>query len=122
MSEDFEERAAILEHDAKMPREWAEALARIDTALVPAGYTAERWAVVVDDAGRLLGRWLGRIRASDWTPADIRGLLPLLAGREVVAVGAGDVTVIGADGVRVKLYRRPVLNGPSCWQEGRRAA
>lgn len=122
MSDDFEERAAILEFDAGMPRTWAESLARLDTALPPRGYTPERWAQVVNDAFRLVTAWLPRIIAADWTAADVCGLLPLIAGRTVTAIGQCDVIVVGADGVRVKLYRRPTINGPSYWQAGGRAA
>ena len=78
--------------------------------------------MLVNDGFALVNAWLHRFQGNDWTPADVRGLIPLLAGREVFAVGRGDVTVIGADGLRVKIFRRPSLNGLARWDEGRRAA
>src|SRR3712207_762433 len=38
----FEELAAVLEFDGGLPREWAEAMARLET-FYPAGSNAEQW-------------------------------------------------------------------------------
>ena len=117
MSDDYHERAALIEHDGGMPRSWAEALARLCTAPPPADMAPERWQEIASDAARLLDQWLPGIRRADWTPADIRGLLPLLRGREVVAVGRGDVQVVCSDGLKVRIYCRPVAGAPCRWQE-----
>ncbi|MEI8396292.1 MAG: hypothetical protein WCF85_16280 [Rhodospirillaceae bacterium] len=122
MCDDFAERAAILEFDAKYPREWAESLARLDTAAIPAGFTHERWVVVVDDGFRLVARWLPEIRRNDWSPADVKGLIPLIAGREVIAIGRGEVTVQAVGFPPEKIYRRPSNDGSCRWDNGRRAA
>lgn len=124
MSDDFEFRecAAILEYDHGYPREWAESLARLETSPRPSAYDAERWEMLVRGAFRLMHKWQSRIIANGWTPRDVSGLLPLLNGREVVAVGMGDITVQDYDGAREKIFRRPSLTGPAMWQAGRRAA
>ena len=122
MSDAFDERAAILEHDGKFPRDWAEALARLDIALGPAAYTPEQWGALVNDGFKLVDNWLPAIMRNDWTPADVRGLVPLIQGREVIAVGRGDVTVQASGFQPEKIYHRPATNGPARWDIGRRAA
>jgi hypothetical protein len=47
----FDERAAILEYDAGVPREWAEGFARLDGLAPPARMDAQRWRRLVDNAG-----------------------------------------------------------------------
>src|SRR5215472_7561187 len=49
-----EERAAIIEFDASVPREWAEALARLDPAQPPAGVPPENWLRFINACGRFL--------------------------------------------------------------------
>ena len=122
MSDAFDERSAILEHDGKLPRDWAEALARLDTASTPPAYAADQWRRLVADAFALIGAWLHRIEANDWAPDDVRGLIPLIQGREVIAVGRGDVTVQAPGFAPEKIYHRPATNGPARWDIGRRAA
>jgi hypothetical protein len=46
----FEERAAIVEFDAGVPREWAEGFARICTGPRPAAIPPARWRELVDNA------------------------------------------------------------------------
>jgi hypothetical protein len=117
MSDEFSERSAIFEFEAGMPREWAESFARLCTATPPAVFTPAQWAVVVNDGLMLWSRWKGRIRANGWTPADLKGLIPLIGGREVTRVDMGDITVGGE-----KIFRRPNPGGAAAWNAGRRAA
>lgn len=52
--ENFEERAALVEYGANVPRDWAEGFARLALASPPDGISVETWWAIIDDAGRLL--------------------------------------------------------------------
>jgi len=94
------ERAAIIEFEAGVPREWAEGYARLLGQPVRAGVEPARWRVFLDDCGRFLDRWAARADALGWQahdlfglsenrPAvrlDLAGLAWLLDGRELVAL------------------------------------
>lgn len=72
--DDFEERAAIIEQGAGVPREWAEGFARLDTERPPGDVPARRWLSFVDDAGRFLdGGWANRAAALGWGPLELFG-------------------------------------------------
>jgi hypothetical protein len=113
------ERAAIIEEGAKVPREWAEAFARVEAMSAPAHVDPARWQSVVDAAGRFLDAWGAKAAAVDWTAAELFGLDPavplnrrdrrgaayFLADTEVLAHTAKAVTLrVGRDELRV--YRR----------------
>ena len=69
-----EERAAIVEHDGGMRRPWAEAMARLDPARVPANMSQERWAQFIDDCGRFLDQgWATHAEGLGWGPLDLFG-------------------------------------------------
>lgn len=120
MPDAFEERAALMEFDGGLTRPWAESLARLATAPKPGAYEPERWGQVVTDAARFVAGHLPRIVANGWTVEDVRGLLPMLMGREVVTVGMADVTVIQLSGAMGRIYRRPNPGGAARWDEGKR--
>lgn len=105
---DFEERAAIIEHDGGLPRVWAESLARLCVAPKPLGWPDHAWDTLIDDAARFIEGWMPRIRANQWEPRDLRNLFVEIKGRPVVAVKIGEVHVsTGRNGVE-KLRRRPL--------------
>jgi hypothetical protein len=69
-----EERAAIIEHDSKAPRAWAEALARLDPNSPPDDVPPRRWLTFIDDSGRFVDRgWAERATAFGWGPLDLFG-------------------------------------------------
>lgn len=121
-ADDFEERAAIMEFDGKLPRMWAESLARLATAEKPGAYEPERWAIIVEDAHRLVIGHHARMDMLGLTPADVRELLPMIKGRDVVSVDLGDVTVRMPGGGKARIYLRPRPGGAARWDEGRRSA
>jgi hypothetical protein len=96
----FDERAAIIEFDAKAPLEWAEAFAHLNYTMPPAGVPPARWRQIIDDGGRLLDRWAYEAAALGWLAADVfgvdpgapmhrydnMGLVPLICGGHVVAI------------------------------------
>jgi hypothetical protein len=117
-----EERAAIIEHDGGAPREWAEALARLDPASPPGDIPAKRWLRFINDCGHFLdGGWARRAAELGWTPVDLFGcdrskpfarvgrcgLLWLLDGRRVRAITAETAVIENASGSTAKFYRRP---------------
>jgi hypothetical protein len=114
------ERAAIIEHDGGAPREWAEALARVDAAKPPADVPLARWERFIDDCGAFLDAgWADSAAALGWRPLDLfgcdrerpwaridhAGLLWLLDGRKLIALTAEIATVEGSTGGR-QTYRR----------------
>jgi hypothetical protein len=69
-----EERAAIVEYDCGVAREWAEALARLDPSTAPGRISLERWQRFIDDCGRFLDDgWAARAAAFGWGPLHLFG-------------------------------------------------
>lgn len=69
-----EERSAIVEFDGKVPRDWAEAFARLNCSQTPAGVSSDRWRRFVDDCGVFLdGGWAARAHDLGWSPLDLLG-------------------------------------------------
>jgi hypothetical protein len=70
----IEERAAIVEYGAAVPRSWAEGFARLDPARPPADVPLRRWQQFIDDVGRFLDSgFAARAAALGWGPFDIFG-------------------------------------------------
>lgn len=127
----FEERAAIVEFDGGVPREWAEGFARLDLAVPPSGFDQERWRQLIDDGGRFLDRWAGTAAACGWSAADIFGLHPgapaarydgmglvaLIGGGEVVAVRSDAATIRHSGNNCLTYYlRRPRPDAVPVWE------
>jgi hypothetical protein len=70
---DFAERAAIIEFDGGIPREWADGFARLDCATPPAGIPAQRWRATIDAIGAFLDQWAAKASALGWEAADLFG-------------------------------------------------
>lgn len=117
---DTSERAAISEHDGRVPRRWAEGLARLHPDIPPRGFTPSRWLEVVNDSGLLLDRWGSSLEALGWTDEDLwgcdasapdqrldlAGLAVEMSGREVLCVTASTATIKTVSGT-LTFYRRP---------------
>jgi len=121
-----EERAAIVEYDGGTPREWAEALARLDPAHPPSDVPLERWVQFINDCGRCLdeGRadraaalgWgpldlFGCDRERPWARIDHQGLLWLLNGDKIVELYRDKALIETATSARQTYRRRPVEVG-----------
>ena len=112
--EDFEERAAIVEFDGEISREWAEGLARLCTMPKPPNVSEAHWRQAVDAAGRFADNWAAKASALGWTALDIfsvdrtapegalhtAGLIWLLQDKEIVAVTDDAVIVETVNGAR----------------------
>lgn len=69
-----EERAAVVEYDGGAPRNWAEALARLDPSKPPSNVSLDRWQRFIDDCGHFLdGGWAARAAAFEWGPLHLFG-------------------------------------------------
>ena len=115
------ERAAIVEHDGAIPREWAEGFARLDPDRPPRDVPPARWLRLVDDVGLFLDRWATCAAALGWGPHDLfgcdrdrpfarldrNGLLWLVNGNRIVALSENAAVIEGRVGVRQTWRRRP---------------
>ena len=69
-----EERAAIVEHDGNIPRDWAEGFARLDPDRPPGDVPLKRWRRFVDDVGQFLDSPFCAVAAAlGWGPHDLFG-------------------------------------------------
>lgn len=114
------ERTAIIEVEAGVPREWAEAVARLCAMPRPASIPEGRWRQLVDDSARFVECHGAAAAAAGWTTLDIfgccahrplaridmAGATAMLQGAEVVRVAANRIVMrrIGSKN-EMSLYR-----------------
>lgn len=125
--EGFEERAAIIEYQAQIPRKWAEAFARIDLMRKPHSISAEDWQRVVDGTGKLLDGHISVLVQHGWSIADIfgchpvapvrrydvKGLLLLMRENEVIAIiNNQSIGLQNPQTGNTLFYRRPLNSSP----------
>ena len=116
-----EEHAAIVEHDGGARRPWAEAMARLDPARVPANMSQERWAQFIDDCGRFLDQgWATHAEGLGWGPLDLfgcdreqssaegdhAGLLWRIEGGKLIIMSAYAAIIETATGQQMTFHRR----------------
>ncbi len=123
---DFEERAAMVEYEAGVPRDWADGFARLCTLPRHPDYTETRWQGLIDDAGLFLDQWAAKVDGLGWstqevfgvhhakpsTRIDLQGLVPCIRGRKVVAVTANSATIETITGARQRIFRRTDAQSP----------
>jgi hypothetical protein len=125
-NETEEERAAIVEHDGKIPRAWAEGFARLDPDRPPGDVPTKRWLRFVDDTGRFLDSPFCAVAAAlGWGPCglfgcnrdrpfaqiDCAGLLWLLNGDRLIALSENTARIETRTGKRRSWRRKPNLPG-----------
>ncbi len=118
----YEERAAILEYDANLPRAWAEHFARLELDGPPGDFSPTRWQAALDGALAFLDQWGAEAHRLGWdvsevfglhptAPAarvDCRGLAWLLGdGSHVVAMDRSGAEIRKSGGGRQRFYRVP---------------
>jgi hypothetical protein len=118
----LEERAAIVEYGAAVPRSWAEGFARLDPARPPADVPLRRWQQFIDDVGRFLDSgFAARAAALGWGPFDIfgcdrdrpfaridqQGLCWLVTGNRVVSLFENAAVIQTWTGQRQMWRRKP---------------
>lgn len=121
---DTEERAAIIEEGAGVPRKWAEGVAQLSTMPAPAGVPVQRWRLLIDNAGRFIDRWATQAATLGWDTAsvfgchagkpheriDVQGLVWLIGSGEVIAI-TSETAAIRTAGGPIVTYRRRQSNG-----------
>jgi hypothetical protein len=126
----FDERAAIVEDGAGVPRAWAEAFARLDLLARRQGESDHRWRQLMNDAGRFLDRWGVEAAKLGWSAIDVfgnhanrspdgpttAGLVPLIMGGTVVSIGHDRATICMSDGGSVVYLRRRLAGLSSNWE------
>lgn len=121
----YEERAAILEHEAGLPKEWAEHFAGLIVGGPPGDFSPTRWQGALDGALMFADRWGREAHRLGWdasevfglhstAPAarvDCRGLAWLLGdGSQVVAMDRSGAEILKPSGGRQRYYRRRPAN------------
>jgi hypothetical protein len=121
-----EERAAIIEYDANIPRIWAEGFARLHPDRPPGDVPPRRWLQFVDDVGHFLDSPLCAFAAAlGWGPYDLfgcdrdrpfartdcAGLLWLLGGDKLVEIDHHKAVIQRRAGARQTFRRRPIDTG-----------
>ena len=121
-----EERAALIEHEGGIPREWAEGFARLDADSPPADVPPQRWRQFVDDTGLFLDAgWAAKAAALGWGPLDLfgcnrerpfaridhAGLCWLINSNKLVALSESAAFIETRTGVRQTYRRKPVSDG-----------
>ena len=117
-----EERAAIAEHDGKIPRAWAEGFARLHPDHPPGDVPLRRWQCFVDDVGLFVDSPFCAVAAAlGWGPHDLfgadrdrpfarvnrAGLLWALDGARLVMLTEDAATIETRTGARQIWRRRP---------------
>lgn len=118
----LDERAAIIECGADIPRRWAQGYAALCSMSPPSGFSPERWQRIVDATGAFLDRWAADVIACGWSDLDVfgcdrnrpdarfdcMGLLLLLDRMEVVGIDAEGADLRSPTGAMQRYRRRPL--------------
>ena len=128
---DLDERAAIIECGAGVPRAWAEGYAALTAMPAPTGFSPERWRRIVDATGVFLDRWAAEASKCGWSDLDVfgcdaaapdkrfdcMGLVLLLDRWEVSSVDEAGADLTTETGTLLRYRRRPLPVGTvSLWQ------
>ncbi len=128
--DDLEERAALVEYGAGVPREWAEGFARLDCTKPPPGYPLPRWHQIINDGGLFLDQWAHQAAGLGWTALDVfgvnpaaplvrydgMGLVPLIQGCRVISIADNSAQIKSSNGHTQTYSRRPRLDAVALWQ------
>lgn len=135
LSDGPEERAAIIEEGAGVPRAWAEGFAALCARPPPAGFWPDRWQRIIDATGAFLDRWAGKAIRCGWSDLDVfgcdpdraaarfvcMGLVLLLDRCEVAAINRDGADLVTVTGAHQRFRRRPLPPGTvALWQLGHR--
>jgi hypothetical protein len=119
---DLEERAAIIEYGAGVPRRWAEGFAALCAMTAPEGFAPERWRRIIDATGTFIDRWAARASECGWSDLDVfgvdpnrpdarfdcMGLVMLLARVEIIGIDEHGADLVTQTGATQRYRRRPL--------------
>jgi hypothetical protein len=126
----LEERAALIECGANVPREWAEGFARLDLARPVKGFTERQWRQLIDDGGKFLDRWAAEAERMGWRPVDVFGVHPiapnannslsglalLINGGEVIRLAKHHATIQTPRGSELSYVKREMAGSVAVWE------
>jgi hypothetical protein len=72
-ADNLEERAALIEEGAKVPRLWAEGFAKLCTMPRPESVQPRCWQQLIDNAGRFIDRFAHQARSLGWDTGSVLG-------------------------------------------------
>jgi hypothetical protein len=127
---EFAERAAIVEFEAGVPREWAEGLTRLGLSPRPNDFPEDLWRQLIDDCGRFIDRWAAKANRLGWSAVDVFGvqlirpqtryeavgLVHLIRGGEILDIGSARATIRTGDGRTITYLRRAPESAIAVWQ------
>ena len=128
---DLDERAALVEYGANIPRRWAEGFAAMASMPAPTGFSPERWARIVDATGTFLDRWAADAAKCGWSDLDLfgcdaaapdrrfdcMGLVLLLDRWKVSGIDEAGADLVTETGAPLRYRRRPLPGHTvSLWQ------
>ena len=130
-ADDLDERAALVEYGANVPRRWAEGFAALCLMPAPTGFTPKRWRRIIDAAGTFMDRWAAKTAGCGWSDLDVfgvdadrpdarfdaMGLVLLLDRARIVSLDStGADLVVQPGDARQRFRRRPLPPGTvSLW-------
>src|SRR5438477_10504152 len=121
--DELDERAALIEFGANVPRRWAEGYVALCSMAPPSGFSPERWQRIVDAVGSFLDRWASEAITCGWSDLDVfgcdrdrpdarfdcMGLAMLLDRVEVAGIDPEGADLIAtAGGATLRFRRRPL--------------
>jgi hypothetical protein len=132
--DDVDQRAALIEYGAGVPRTWAEGYAALSSMPSPAGFSSERWSRIVDAAGNFIDRYAGVAIECGWSDLDVfgcdpdrpdarfdcMGLVLLLDRCEIIGIDEDGADLVTETGTCQRYRRRPLpVYTVSLWVLGR---
>src|SRR5258708_7686244 len=114
---DLDERAALVEYGANIPRRWAEGFAAMASMPAPTGFSPERWAADAAKCGWSDVDLFGCDAAAPDRRFDCMGLVLLLDRWEVSGVDEAGADLVTETGAPLRYRRRPLPGHTvSLWQ------
>jgi hypothetical protein len=122
------ERAAIVEFDAGIPRAWAEGFARLDRRAPLVGFSETQWQQIVNDGGTFLDAWGAQAASLSWDAADLFGVHPDAPRNRydqmglVFLIGGGQITAVDERSATIQrgqsklTYTRCLRAGVCVWE------
>lgn len=119
VSNDKEECLATHEYEARLPKEWARAFAKLQFIDRPEQYRPEEWEQVLNDAGLFADKWASQAIKLGWSILDVfaihksgnrrrldgEGAILSIRGSKVVAITADNVMIETTTGARQRICK-----------------